>query len=411
MRRAAIVLSALVVLAGCSEQPAAAPETAATPTPPAGSRRKEARDDDRGNLVALTNGGAVVSRTAESDLEQSVLHAIDGATFTRWASPTGDANMSAVFSFATRSRVERLGVVASQAATQTPSRILFELSDDGITWQNALTLEPLAGKTAIQPITPTDATYVRVTLVEPAEQISQLRSIVVEGRPLGAAAPPQFGGCWTLNTFPAAIAVEGSRLRGSIADDPSMFLDGGIDGRVARLMWFRGPMWGYALATTAADGKTLSMATFHEEILLGSFGRAWMGARCDESRKPAGGPAVARMLDVAGRWSMFGLVFDPNDALVEDASAETLDALTAYLRTARGRHRIIAREFRETAAEANQKRADTRLASLRAALEARGTDMTRLELTAAGSQSDAIESDHAIMRALSSRIDLERLAN
>ena len=37
-------------------------------------------------------------------------------------------------------------------------------------------------------------------------------------------------------------------------------IDGGIDGRVARLMWFRGPMWGYVVA--AWGGFALWLALF-----------------------------------------------------------------------------------------------------------------------------------------------------
>lgn len=406
MRRSAILFAALLGSIGCGSEAPVATETA----PPQPELRR-VRDDDTGNLAAMTNGGSVVSRTAESDLEQSAAHAIDGATYTRWVSPPGDANMSAVYSLAARSRISRVGIIPWETDAQSPGRVEFQLSPDGTSWSDAVVIEPRPGSAPTFASVTGEATYVRVSVIEPTEPIAQIRSILVEGTHTTTPTAARFEGCWTLNGRETQVSTSGARLQGMIADDTGMFLDGGVDGRTARVMWFRGPMWGYGLATTAANENTLTLATVHEEILLGSFGRAWIGARCAGKTDRQSAPTVERMLDVAGRWSMFGLVFNAQDEFAAEPSSPTLDTLVAYLTQSRQRHRIVSREFRETTPEANRRRAGMRLAALRTALEERGVDLSRIDFVAAGSDSAVIESDHAIMRLLSSRMDLERLAN
>lgn len=406
-RAAAAALALLLCIALGCEREAEAP----APSPAAGSDRPRAVDHDRDNLLAIMKGGSLVSRTAESDLEQSALHAIDGVTFTRWASPEGDGNMSAVFTLPAPTRIERLGVVPVDVAQASPGIVRFELSSDGSSWREALTLEVRPGATAhIESIPPIEAMYVRASVVEPAEESSHLRSILVEGQRAAAPQPPRFDGCWTLNGARATIFADAGRIRGTIADSTATFIDGGIDGRVARLMWLRGPMWGYAIATTTPDERHFSMVTIHEEILLGSFGRAWTGDRCSAVTSPRGSAAgIDRFLDIAGRWTMYGLAFDAQGMLIEAQSEATLDALTAHLRSTTKKHRIISREFQQDSPEANQQVAEARLTSLRQALVERGVDADAIELVAAGSRSNRIETDHAVMRYLASRIDLERI--
>jgi hypothetical protein len=407
MVRRGLAWSLVLLALGCSD------EGTEVTTPPVDERptRRAAVDHDRDNLLNIAHGASLVSRTAESDLEQSALHAIDGIETSRWVSPTGDGNMTATFTLAAPARIERLGIVPVGLADSTPETVVFELSKDGTRWQQALKLTARAGDVPhVEAITPTEASWIRVSTIEPTEAISQLRSVVAEGSFVAQPVPPRLDGCWVVNGFPGTLVSHDNRLRGSVDFVSSMTLDGGFEGRVARLMWMRGPMWGYAAATAAVDDRTFSMLTIHEEILLGSIGAAWVGARCtNETPKSVPTPGIKTFLDVAGRWSMFGLAFDERDTLLPGPSTVTLDETGAFLARAPGRHRIVSREFRGATADENKRRASARLESLRQALVARGVDASKVEFIAAGSESPQIEKDHAVMRLLASRIDLERI--
>src|SRR5687768_12396038 len=107
MVRRGVLAAALLVALGCGEAgtEVESPAVAEQPT------RPPAADHDKQNLLNIAHGASLVSRTAESDLEQSALHAIDGIETSRWVSPTGDGNMTAIFTLAAPAKIERLGIV------------------------------------------------------------------------------------------------------------------------------------------------------------------------------------------------------------------------------------------------------------------------------------------------------------
>lgn len=365
-------------------------------------------DDDRENLLDISRGAAVLSRTAELNLEQSAIHAIDGMSTTRWLSPPGGAEQTLVASLAAPSRVEQLGIVTTSSPAQIPSAVRFESSVDGTSWREVFVLKPIEkdGR-QVANVPPFDAQYLRVTTIEPVETDTLLRSVIVLGRETGQVAAPSFDGCWTVNGSPARLLHDGVRLSGVIGGQRATAIDGGVEGRVARVMWVRGPMWGYAAMTVAPGRRALSAVTFHEEILIGNAGVAWFGEPCDSALQVESATPVT-FLRRAGRWSMFGLSFDGAGRLDEQASTATLAAAAATIASAQQqRFRIVSREFREASPQQNRERSATRLESVRVALEKRGVDLARVELVAAGSDTDSIEPTFAVMRLLASRIDLE----
>jgi hypothetical protein len=158
----------------------------------------------------------------------------------------------------------------------------------------------------------------------------------------------------------------GARITGTIGGDRRTFVDGGVEGRVAKLMWMRGPMWGYATATVTPDGKGISAITFHEEPVNNRAGEAWMGNRCDATAAASPVPPPIDYLRRVGHWTMSGIVFDASEHLVAQPSAVALDDAVAVIHALPSRRfRIIAYEFRHSDPRENRRRVDARIDAVR----------------------------------------------
>lgn len=394
--------------AGPAPAPAATTKPAAAAAPPAIEP-----DFDADNLLNLAYGACVVSRTAEFGQETSAAHAIDGISTSYWNSPPAAASQTFVFSFLAPARVSRLGVTPTGGPDQTPARVRFEASSDGHTWREAGVVEPRPGATPqIFDVKPFTAQYLRVTVEEPSEYYAFLRSIQAIGAEIEAPHPASPEGCWQVNGLPARFDQEGARIRGVIDTNPPTYLEGGTDGRVTRLLWTRGPMWGHAAVTTSPDGAHLTGILFHEEIDIRHLGAAFFGERCAAgtlSSAHQAGIDPAALLARTGRFTLFGLAFDPAFGLLAGPSASELDAVTTILRSSPSqRFRVIAHELRAPSPEQNQQSSAARIDSIRAALQSRGVDLSRVDFVAAGSTWSGPSISSALQRLLASRIDLER---
>jgi hypothetical protein len=186
-------------------------------------------------------------------------------------------------------------------------------------------------------------------------------------------------------------------------------IDGGTDGRVLRLMWMRGNMWGYAAATLSFDGRALSALTFHQNPYTGYVARAWFGERC-EARADFTPATPFEFLARTERWTLNGLAFDEREQIIETLSRDTLTTLASLISTAppSQRFRVIAHEFRHGRDE-NRQRTVARIESLRGLLQSSGVDVSRLDFVAGGDEDATArqETAFAVQRLLWSRIDLE----
>lgn len=389
------------------EAPPAAPKRASTEE--VVSIGTPTLDIDSDNLLNVAYGAALVSRTGELNLETSAMNAIDGLSFSAWSSSPGAPNQTLIFALGGPSRIEQLGVTTAEKNT-SPAKVRFAASADGQSWRDILTIEPANQGTTMKDVPPFEARYLRVETIEPAEYYAVLTSVHAIGAELRASERHSFGGCWSINTFDAALTQTGARITGVIGGPKQpTYVDGGIEGRVAKLMWMRGPMWGYAAATLTPDGRGLSAITFHEEPAVNNVGQAWIGSRCETPNAAPSPLTPADYLRRAGHWTMSGIIFDGNDQLIDEPSRDVLDAAAALIQAAPNeRFRIVAQEFRSNDANANGRHTKARLDAVRAALTARGVDVSRIEFDARGSANKDLEMPSAIQRALWSRIDLER---
>ena len=403
MKSLAALLVPLLLL-GCDRGSAPAPAAQKESEAP-----RKVLDYDADNLLNIASGASVVSRSAEFDLDHSALHAIDGMSTTRWLPPPGDANQSMVFALPAPARIDRVGVTTGLSDGEVPANVRFEVSRDGLSWRELTSFAPKrqAGPLLVD-VPPTDALYVRFTTREPKKQDIGIRSVHALGTETDVPQSQFFNGCWSINGSPAAFVQNGARIQGVVGSDKPMALDGGTDSRVARFMWLQGTMWGYAALTMAPDGRTLSMLVFHKEPFVGNAGAGWFGDRCNGAPADITPARPLEFLARVGHWSMFGLAFDATDRLIEDSSRSTLDAAADIIRNNPSQKiRIVAHEFRESTPEGNRAKTAARIAAVRAALQQRRVDVAKIELVAAGSESDVLESVFAVQRLLGSRIDLE----
>jgi hypothetical protein len=382
-RRAGILLA--ILLTACS--PTETPTTSNTSTiPPTDlDMRSDHVDIDRDNLLNIASGAALVSRTAEMDLESSAVSAMDGMQNTRWSTPSWGPSQTAVYSLGAPSRVERLGITTYAPETEVPDQVRFDASLDGTNWSEVLALPARkSNDEQAAAVKPFDARYLRVrTVAAPEKRMTHLSSVHVYGRETAAPASPQFDGCWTVNTRPSRIVQNGG-------DQPT-YLDGSVEGRVGRVMWTRGYVWGYGVLTLSPDRRQLTGLTFFQNPLTGYVGPSWIGERCSAAPAfTAVSPEV--FLQKAGHWS------------VDEASAPEIAKLVVS--KPGQRFRVTAYEYREKTPEESRRRAETRLASLRTALQQHGADLTRIELVPAARPIPKTELDFAVQRILWSRMDL-----
>ncbi len=375
------------------------------PSPPPDQPSSDAAE--RSGLADLTRGAVVVWRSGEALLENSALAAIDGERSSYWASMPNDYPQSLVVALGAPARVERIGIRALNTAFFVPKEIAFETSMDGAAFQPLATLHV---NVTLDPqwivVRPTDAAFVRVTLVAPAADRGEvcLTSLLVQGRELAPARPGSIAGTWRVNGRNAEFS---SDARGAMQYAHStLFFEGGNNGRFYRYEWIRGPEFGYAALTVSPDGKHLNGIQWHEAILQTFFGDALFGERAEAHVAAPAADVAHEFLRRAGRHSLYNLRFAADGTLDAAASAEGLKWLVEEL--PRQPHpRLVAHEFREKALEANRARAQRALDSLAKALQNAGGDLRRVTLVAAGSDNPRQIPGSEAARELYSTIDLE----
>jgi F5/8 type C domain len=437
VNRPALVLLLCGALLACRED-APAPAATATETAPPTPSLPATPDNDVDNALNLLYGATVVSRTGELHLENSAVHTIDAFTESFWTSVPGVPEATLVYSMLAPTRVQRVGISTNSGADDVMESVAFDASMDGRTWTELGTLKVARTfERQLIDVSPVVARYVRVRTLDPAGRYYvRLRGVHVLGEETGMPETPPFTGCWTINGERAHLEQNGARITGMIESDPPAYIEGGTDNRVGMIMWMRGPTWGYAAITRSPDGEHLSGLSFFQEADK-NIGEGWFGERCDgpgaavwsaeaiasafefarsspkATEYESGGDAsalqtapTAGLFARAKKLSLYGVVFDKDDRLVEEPSKPTLDVAASLIAASPQRMRIIVRELRYDTPAENQRRAAARLQALRAALEKRGVDLARIDFVNAANDSGGIVLRSSLQRALLSRVDL-----
>ncbi|HEY0370854.1 MAG TPA: discoidin domain-containing protein [Thermoanaerobaculia bacterium] len=407
MTRRAAFLLLLCALAACRED-APAPQPQKQPEP-AAAVIAATPGNDEDNSLNLLYGAAVVSRDGELHLETSAVHTIDGFAETLWTSAPGVPEDTIVYSMLAPTRLQRVGI-STNAGDDAMESVAFDTSMDGKRWTELATLKVARTdqRQFVDLKTPVVAQYLRVRTIDPPHRYYvRLRGVHAIGEEVGPPQTPPFTGCWRINGELAHLVQNGARITGTIAGNPPTSIEGGTDNRVGMIMWMRGPTFGYAAITRSPDGAHLSGLSFFEEADK-NIGEGWFGERCADGRE-SGGDGLRTPKELfarAKRLSLYGVVFDSSDRVVEDVSAPALDAVAALIATSPQRLRIVAHELRYPTPEQNRAHATARLQSIRAALEKHGVNVARIEFANAGDDAGGIVVRSSLQRALLSRVDL-----
>lgn len=403
MRRRAFF--ALLLLAGACRNEPAAPAASARPAPP------PPIEAERTNLLNVGFGAAVISRTAELTLDHSAVRAIDGDPASRWSSPPGDPQQTMTFSLAAPVRVEKLGLLAPSAPPVTIRTVTLETSPDGTTFTpiQGVQLKPTDEIQWFDAAIPS-ARYVRVTVGEGGSSLATLQSVHVRGEWLQPPSVAPIADCWAVNETTGNFAERGGRVAAWLDTAPEKTqLDGGRFGAVYRFAWARGPQWGLGLITLSPDGKRLTGMKWHELGGGHAFSTSWFGER--RSCAPAGMQpdiVVDTFLRRAGWYPLFSLHFDEKDAVVEQASGEAFGIIENIVRGLPSqRIRLAAREYHESTPEANRRRAETRLRTLRDALTKRGLDLSRVDFAPLGADEPRIAIPTEAMRVMHGTVEIQ----
>lgn len=364
---AALLLAA--ICAGCKRAPEPAKPA---PAPP---------NYDRLNLLDLSRGVVVLSRTGESNLDAGAVQTIDDNANTGWVSPAEGQQQTITYELAGRSRIRTLG--ATTVRTMLTDRIVFEGSADGVTFRPLGTLETKAiGGVQTIDIAPAEVSVLRVQTSGAPRYIS-IRDLYAVGDALEPARPGNIDGCWTINNRPAKFVTQGGVTRGVIGSAPPVELEGGSDGRMFRFAFSQAGAYGMAAFTVARNGNTLSGLRWYEVANPMHSGDGFYGTRTDcriasfDTRGP-----LTNHLRNGKPFPLYGLHFDANDHLDVAGSAYALDLLAAFAKSQK--MRVRAHEPSDGTEAQNEAHARAWLESVRSALAARGVDVSRIELTTAG---------------------------
>jgi len=364
---------------------------------------------ERQNLLNTARGAAVVDRTAEYMLDNGAVRAIDGDPSSDWISPLGDPLQTLTFSFAAKSRIEKLGI--SSPPIYGVKTVTFETSLDGTHFTRAAqhVFERRKGEQLFD-VTPADALYLRVTVDDTYAGTANLLSIIARGKELEPVAPRNISGCWAVNTFPAAFDEHGGTASGWFDQGERMWIEGGFDGRVWRFVWIRGPQYGLLAVTMPPGSERLSAQKWYIDGDPYNQAENLFG-----ERRPCGAPDTAPRADVLrtyldrhGYVPIYGLHFDASNALDAAASDFALSEILRLIAATTPRPvTLISRELRGADAAADRSTAQQRLDSLKAELTRRKADLSRVRFTARGRDDFRTAVWSEMERTLQSGIEIE----
>jgi outer membrane protein OmpA-like peptidoglycan-associated protein len=364
------------------------------------------------NLIALSRGGSIVSRTAELDLSHSAVRLIDGSGSNGWLTPSGDPAQSIVLSLPARARIDRVGIMTTLLASAARD-LRFDFSLDGEHFTRSVTMTGKAqdGIQAIAVVPPVDAQTIRLSTLNARSSYVLIRELIVNGAFLDPPVAGAIDGCWSINDQPATFRSFGASVSGYVGGIDDTTLEGGSDGRFYRFAWTRGKEYGLAAMSVTPDGKHLGSVVWHEQAIEDEQFHAndWLGERgaCPPEAK-AGADVMITYLQRFGYFPLYALRFADDGTLDDGASAPTLARVTKLLAANPQLHlRFVSHELTHTTSQENLAVAQRKIASLHDALTRRSVDLPRANFVALGEEHPRRQATTDLTRAIYSSVDLE----
>lgn len=370
MRRIAAAALGLALIAGCGEEPPAAPKV---------DKRVELgrSRNESANLMSMMNGAVVVDRSGEKELGNAALLAIDSTLSTIWIAAPGLNTDWMVTELPALCEVQRIVLSPGEARpSQQAKKVQVESSEDGSRFTPLATLT-LGGKSETQPfdVRRTTARFIRVRLLEAFDGkfAPAIASVALEGRELEPRRQVDVTGVWRFNQYDAELAQIGTRLFGVVKLDPPMIIAGDLVNGYGRFLWVRENEAGYGVLSANPGGDRLNAIWWHERPLLLFFGESWYGSRAQKAsaREAEADPAmIATSLRQLGLFSMYGLRFEGGEQKLAEGDGTLRNAL-AVVRSAPARQfKMVAYGWGHGDDAQNLKIAQARIAALRAAVGA-----------------------------------------
>ena len=399
MKRIAL---ALLLAAACTKRAPVAPKKAAAP-PPAPVAAP--------NLLEMSRGASVVSRTAELDLLHSAIRLIDTAGGSGWVTPSNDPVQSAVLSLPARARIDHAGILTTRLASGARD-VRFDFSLDGEHFTRSVTMTAAQQDNpqlvAVNP--PVEAQYVRVSPLNGRGNYVFIRKAIVNGTFLAPPAAGAIDGCWSVNGQPATFRSDHALVFGHVGGADDTDLEGGSDGRFYRFAWTRDKEYGLAAMSVTPDGKHLASLVWHEQAIEGPafYANDWLGDRAGKDCPKLDVNIFGTYLQRFGYFPLYALEFGDDGTLDDAASSPTLARVTSLL-TANRQLRVafVAHELTHASPGENLAVAQRKIATLREALLRRGVDLANVQLMAAGEEHPRRPATSALTRAMYSSVDLE----
>lgn len=368
-----------------------------------------APEPDATNIVTMAHGAVVIARTGELELDSSAMHAIDATATTGWITPPGDSRQTITIALPALTQISRVGLFAPRVpeGTKRADRVSFEVSRDGTAFQTLATFATPKKGSGTSAATPTEANYLRMTIVDTSAKAISIPTILAEGREVAPYKRPVIGGRWMLNNRQGSFSENGSEVKGTVEMQPAMKIEGGWRDRTIPYVFARGKEFGYGIMTPSADGRFVNCKWWFEEAIPLFGASPWFGERLSAAPEIAGHDVLDTWLQLRGFAPLYALSFDDQDRL-SPGSDDMQEWLKERITKSGGKKlRIVTREFRRASPAANLRSSQAQLSVIRKLLDDRGVDLSLVTFAALGTTEHKETPGDLLEKNVFSRVELQ----
>lgn len=229
-------------------------------------------------------GAVIVDRTAEYNLVNSAIAAIDGSADVAWWTPSGEPQQSLTLRLPGDVRIDAVKLVRHDVK-QTASAVMVETSGDGRAWAEMGSVQLAEG----EPVTSVVAggkvaRLLRVTLMEGHEHgITALPELVVEGVLVRSGGSVDWDGTWRVNQRALTLRSQGGVVEGEVPFlRTTMHLFGRPRGGFLPFAWTQGNVVGYGALSLSSHGE-MNGLWYWEFPYTWRLAETWFGRRESET--------------------------------------------------------------------------------------------------------------------------------
>jgi len=349
---AAIVIAAILAIAGCGRGSEAAEGQAATVAiggsaagPPDDGTGETAAAAGAKNLLSLSAGSVLIAHGGDSGGWWEAIYLFDGSPKSGWSSskkmgPTGSFTLELPQTHELTSvAIDNSGVQERElpGISARSIEILASTSSPTEGFAHVMTVEAPKGARGVFPLPAgTQARWLKLVVKSNwgAAEYAEIGEIEGYGRPVGAAPSRRdVTGVYETNYGRLDLVQIGNTVLGCYFNGAGA-ITGVTDGRVLNLQWVQAGdrKTGPALLVLSAGSGHLNGIWYYQ----GRIGGSWLGPRRADAKPNCAGArtreaAIASALDTSGRAILYGVKFATDSDQITPDSVEVLKSAAKVL--------------------------------------------------------------------------------